>query len=161
MLFDLPGPGTRDLQVGAAAQVATERLGADGELEVAVAISPPALAAGVLNRLVGALAARAGFSIDRLSDAQLVTDALAARIASVLDDGHLNVGIEVLERTVVLRVGHLREGGSASLLAGETIGEPGPLIERLTDAIEVNQTGAREMLRLVMSDARPVASGAA
>ena len=59
------------------------------------------------------------------------------------------------------RRGHLREGGSASLLAGETIGEPGPLIERLTDAIEVSQAGTREMLRLVMRDARPAANGSA
>ena len=88
--------------------------------------------------------------------------AIAARIASVLDDGYLHVGIEVLERTVALRIGHLRNGGSASLLAGEAIGEPGPLIESLTDAIEVvSQAGTREMLRLVMRDARPVANGAA
>jgi serine/threonine-protein kinase RsbW len=162
MLFDIPEPDTPlDLQLGAAAPGGTtHELGVDGELEVAIAITPAALASAILNRLVGALAARAGFSIDRLSDAQLVTDALAARVAPVLDGSYLNVGIEVLERTVALRVGHLREGGSASLLAGETIGEPGPLIERLTDAIEVSQAGTREMLRLVMRDARPAANGA-
>jgi len=162
MLFDIPKRDSPpDLRVGSAPPAATERLGVDGELEVEIAIMPAVLGAGVLNRLVSALAARAGFSIDRLSDAQLVTDALAARIAPVLHDGYLNVGLEVLERTVALRVGHLREGGSARLLAGETIGEPGPLIERLTDAIEVIQAGPRETLRLVMRDARPVANGAA
>jgi anti-sigma regulatory factor (Ser/Thr protein kinase) len=162
MLFDIPEPDTPlDLQLGAAAPEGTHELGVDGELEVAIAITPASLASAILTRLVGALAARAGFSIDRLSDAQLVTDALAARVAPVLDGSYLNVGIEVLERTVALRVGHLREGGSASLLAGETIGEPGPLIERLTDAIEVSQAGTREMLRLVMRDARPAANGSA
>ena len=162
MLFDIPEPDTPlDLQLDAAAPEGTHELGVDGELEVAIAITPAALASAILTRLVGALAARAGFSIDRLSDAQLVTDALAARVAPVLDGSYLNVGIEVLERTVALRVGHLREGGSASLLAGETIGEPGPLIERLTDAIEVSQAGTREMLRLVMRDARPAANGSA
>lgn len=162
MLFDIPqADEPADLQVDVAL-AGSERLGADGDLEIAIAMTPPSLGTAVLNRLVGALAARAGFSIDRLSDAQLVTDAIAARIASVLDDGYLHVGIEVLERTVALRIGHLRNGGSASLLAGEAIGEPGPLIERLTDAIEVvSQAGTREMLRLVMRDARPVANGAA
>jgi serine/threonine-protein kinase RsbW len=161
MLFDIPEPGAPADLPDDGTPPATHELGVDGELEVAIAITPAALGSAVLNRVVGALAARAGFSIDRLSDAQLVTDALAARVAPVLDGGYLNVGIEVLERSVALRVGHLREGGSASLLAGETIGEPGPLIERLTDAIEVSQAGTREMLRLVMRDARPAANGAA
>jgi serine/threonine-protein kinase RsbW len=162
MHFDIPrADEPADLAVDVAPSADGKRLGADGDIEVAIAMTPPSLGTAVLNRLVGALAARAGFSIDRLSDAQLVTDAIAARIASVLDDGYLNVAIEVLERTVALRVGHLRNGGSASLLAGEAIGEPGPLIERLTDAIEVSQAGTREMLRLVMRDARSAASGAA
>ncbi len=161
MVFDIPEPEAPADLPDDGTPPATQELGGDGELEVAIAITPAALGPAVLNRIVSALAARAGFSIDRLSDAQLVTDALAARVAPVLDGGYLNVGIEVLERTVALRVGHLREGGSASLLAGETIGEPGPLIERLTDAIEVSQAGTREMLRLVMRDARPAANGAA
>ena len=161
MVFDIPEPEAPADRPDDGTPPATWELGGDGELEVAIAITPAALGPAVLNRIVSALAARAGFSIDRLSDAQLVTDALAARVAPVLDGGYLNVGIEVLERTVALRVGHLREGGSASLLAGETIGEPGPLIERLTDTIEVSQAGTREMLRLVMRDARPAANGAA
>ena len=159
MAFEIPGPGDAiDLRLDSSAPARPEPLGAEGDLEIAV--MPATLGAPVLNRVVGVLAARAGFSIDRLSDAQLVTDALAARVASVLDSAYFSVGIEVLERTVALRLGLLREGGSAALLAGSTIGEPGPLIERLTDAIEVSRVGTREMLRLVIRDARAVPSGA-
>jgi anti-sigma regulatory factor (Ser/Thr protein kinase) len=160
MLFQLPDPGDlcdslREYRPPAR----SERLGADSDVEIAIA--PAALSAAILNRLVSALAARAGFSIDRLSDAQLVTDALAARIAPVLDGVYVSVGIGVRERTVELRVGRLRAGGSASLVAASAIGELGPVISRLTDEIAVSHAGRGEMLTLVMRDARTVRSSAA
>jgi serine/threonine-protein kinase RsbW len=126
----------------------------DGDSDVEIAIAPVALCGAILNRLVSALGARAGFSIDRLSDAQLVTDALAARLATVLDGAGVSVGIEVLERSLALRLGPLRAGGSAGLVAGSAIGELGPVIERLTDAVEVSENEGGETLRLVMRDAR-------
>jgi serine/threonine-protein kinase RsbW len=160
MLFQLPDPGDlcdslREYRPPAR----SERLGADSDVEIAIA--PAALSAAILNRLVSALAARAGFSIDRLSDAQLVTDALAARIAPVLHGVYVSVGIGVRERTVELRVGRLRAGGSASLVAASAIGELGPVISRLTDEIAVSHAGRGEMLTLVMRDARTVRSSAA
>jgi anti-sigma regulatory factor (Ser/Thr protein kinase) len=160
MLFQLPDRGDlcdslREYRPPAR----SERLGADSDVEIAIA--PAALSAAILNRLVSALAARAGFSIDRLSDAQLVTDALAARIAPVLDGVYVSVGIGVRERTVELRVGRLRAGGSASLVAASAIGELGPVISRLTDEIAVSHAGRGEMLTLVMRDARTVRSSAA
>jgi anti-sigma regulatory factor (Ser/Thr protein kinase) len=57
-----------------------------GEGALHLAITPPTLSAAVLARVVCAAAARAGFSIDRLSDAQLVADALAAHIEPALSD---------------------------------------------------------------------------
>ena len=160
MLFQLPDPGDlcdslREYRPPAR----SERLGADSDVEIAIA--PATLSAAILNRLVSALAARAGFSIDRLSDAQLVTDALAARIAPVLHGAYVSVGIGVRERTVELRVGRLRAGGSASLVAASAIGELGPVISRLTDEIAVSHAGRGEMLTLVMRDARTVRSSAA
>ena len=121
---------------------------------VVIAIAPPELSAAILNRLVSALAARSGFSIDRLSDAQLVSDALAARVGSFLDGEYVSVGIEALERALVLRVGRLRAGGSADLVAGSALGEIGPVLERLTNELDVSREGEREVLRLVSSDAR-------
>ena len=160
MLFQLPDPGDlcdslREYRPPAR----SERLGADSDVEIAIA--PAALSAAILNRLVSALAARAGFSIDRLSDAQLVTDALAARSAPVLHGVYVSVGIGVRERTVELRVGRLRAGGSASLVAASAIGELGPVISRLTDEIAESHAGRGEMLTLVMRDARTVRSSAA
>ena len=158
MLFQLPDPGDlRDSLREDRPPARRERLGADVE----IAITPATLSAAILNRLVSALAARAGFSIDRLSDAQLVTDALAARIAPVLDGAYVRVGIGVFERTLELRVGRLLAGGSASLVAASAIGDLGPVISRLTDEIAVSHAGSGEMLTLVMRDARRVRSSAA
>jgi len=127
---------------------------ADGAIvaasDVRVLVTPSELAAPILNRLLGALAARAGFSIDRLSDAQLISDALSADLAAVLDGGGIAVGVDVLERAVSLRLGRLRPGGAASLLAGSAIGELGPLIEHLADEVDVTDVGGGEVLGLVM-----------
>ena len=118
--------------------------------DVSLLITPSELVGAVLNRLLGALAVRAGFSLDRLSDAQLMSDALGARLTSVLDNGGVAVGVDVLERAFALRVGRLRPGGAASLLADSAIGELGPLIERLADEVEVTDVGGAEVLSIVM-----------
>lgn len=67
----------------------------------------------------------------------------------------------MLERTVVMRLGRLRPGGSATLVAESAIGDLGPVIERLTDELEVSDSASGEMLQLVMRDARGVRSSAA
>jgi len=121
--------------------------------DVAVAISPAPLGTAILGRLVGALAARAGFSIDRLSDAQLVTDSLAAHVGAALDGPYVNAAIAVLEgRAVALELDGLRDGGAAALLAGSAIASLGPVIERLADEIEVRAGARGETLRLVLRD---------
>lgn len=148
MVFEIPDPG----DVASSAQTLSERPQPPiiGASSVRLLISPSALAGPILNRLVSALGARVGFSLDRLSDAQLVSDALGARIESVLDGGCVAIGIDALERAVALRVGRLRAGGGAALLAGSAVGELGPLIERLADELEVTEADGTEVLSLLM-----------
>lgn len=110
---------------------------AAGGTAVHLTAVPATLAGPILGRLLGALAARAAFSIDRISDAQLVSDAIGARVAPVLERGRLDATLELLDRAVALRVGPLREGGAAALLAAARIGGSRPLIEPLADSIEV------------------------
>jgi anti-sigma regulatory factor (Ser/Thr protein kinase) len=160
MGFEIPGqPLASHREDPRPARTPLERVGADSDVEIA--ITPAALCGAILNRLVSALAARAGFSIDRLSDAQLVTDALAARLESVLDGASVSARIDVLERTVALRLAPLRAGGSAVLLAASAIGELGPVIERLTDEVDVSDSEGGETIRLLMRDARTMRSTAA
>jgi anti-sigma regulatory factor (Ser/Thr protein kinase) len=146
-----------EMQMTFAIPAMAELAGAEGVDELLIAasdvrllITPSELAGAILNRLLGALAARAGFSLDRLSDAQLMSDALGARLAAVVDGAAVVLGVDVLERAFALRVGRLRPGGAASLLADSAMGELGPLIERLADEVEVTDVGGAEVLGIVM-----------
>ncbi len=64
--------------------------------------------APVLGRVVGMLTARADCPIDRLDDALLVADAIAAKAGSFSDDGRVNVRVTARSGTVELEVGPLR-----------------------------------------------------
>jgi anti-sigma regulatory factor (Ser/Thr protein kinase) len=143
MAFPIPG----QVEFAAGATVDEQIVWESG---IRAFVAPSELAAPVLSRLCGALAARAGFTLDRLSDAQLISDALGARIATVLDGSGVALGVDLLDRAVSLRVGRLRAGGAESLLAGSAIGGVGPLIERLADEVEVSETGGGEVLRLLV-----------
>jgi serine/threonine-protein kinase RsbW len=70
----------------------------------------------VLARVISALAARADFSIDRLSDSILIGDAVSAHDAT--DFPHGTVGIEILDGDgrLDVRIGPLIEGGSERLI---------------------------------------------
>ena len=102
---------------------------------IALALSPGVPVAGVLGRLVSLLAARADFSIDRLSDAQLVSDALATHAPARTADGLVRVGVTECEGGFDLRVGPLASGGANALLADTTLPGVGPLLERLSDEV--------------------------
>ena len=122
--------------------------------DMSLTISPASLSAAILNRFVTGVAARAGFSIDRVSDAQLLVDALAAGLATSLVADRVSFGVDVQPGRLVLRLGPLREGGSASVVDGAAVAEVGPIIGRLVDgsSSEPDETG--ELLTLVMLDRR-------
>ena len=122
--------------------------------EIAIAISPASLSAGILNRFVTAAAARSGFSIDRVSDAQLVVDALAAGLATSLLGDRLDLAVGIGRGRLSLRLGPLRAGGSASVLDGAAVAELGSIVARLVDESSTDRDGIDEFLTLVMRDGR-------
>jgi anti-sigma regulatory factor (Ser/Thr protein kinase) len=112
------------------------------------------LAGPVLGRVVSLLAARVDFSIDRLSDAQIVSDALAAHGARLALDGHLAVAVEETDRTLELRVGPLRSGGGENLIDATEVPGLGRLLEQLADELTVEPIEANgELLRLRLAEA--------
>jgi len=70
-----------------------------------------AVLSGVLGRTVAMLAARANFSLDRLSDAQLVSDAVAAHALGHAAASALRVQVDDDERALAIRVGPLTADG--------------------------------------------------
>jgi serine/threonine-protein kinase RsbW len=128
----------------------------DGSRQVArVAIAPSRLARAVLPRVLCALAAHADFSTDRISDTQLLADALLARIDGSLNASHLNVGVSIAPRSLEVHIGPLRNGTAEGLVLDSALDGLGPVLERLTEGQHAVQPAGRwELLTLRLAEQR-------
>lgn len=108
----------------------------------------------VLGSVIAVLAARAGFSVERLSDAQIVTDAIAAHAGEAFPGRHVHAAIDTAERRLDLRIGPLVDGGGDRLVASSAVGGLAPVLERLTDDMAIEARNGGEDLRLAIVDAR-------
>jgi serine/threonine-protein kinase RsbW len=120
----------------------------------AVTIGPASLARTVLPRILCALAARAHFSTDRISDTQLLSDALVAHAEDSINGGRLAVEISVAPRDLQLRVGPLPSGFAEQVLEHAAIDGLGSVLERLTDGHEISGRGSAEVLDLHLTAQR-------
>jgi anti-sigma regulatory factor (Ser/Thr protein kinase) len=119
-----------------------------------VSIAPISLARTVLPRMVSALAARAHFSTDRISDAQLLADAVAAHARGAMSGDHLIISVDVEPRDLELRIAPLALGRAHSLIRDSRIDGLGRVIEKLTDRHGVATVGSYETLTLGLIDRR-------
>ncbi len=112
-----------------------------------IAVGP--LIGPVLARVVGMHASRSDLPLDRLNDAVLVADAIAARAPAFAVDDRLPVSVRSEPGRVELRVGPIRAGGAQRVLEGAALPEVGSVIERLTDEVRVRAAaGGDEYLLL-------------
>jgi serine/threonine-protein kinase RsbW len=119
-----------------------------------LAIAPSALARRVLPRVMCVLAARARFTTDRISDAELVADALVAQSAELSPAEHVKMSVRVEPRSLELRVGPLERGRGERLIASAE-DHVGPVIEKLTDEQQLLGAGGKdELLALRLRDER-------
>jgi serine/threonine-protein kinase RsbW len=100
------------------------------------------LARPVLARVIGALAARAELSIDRLSDTVLLGDAVSSQPAADFSAGCVEVSIRDGDGTLDVRVGPLVEGAGERFISQMEIPEGGSL-RKLTRSMQV-ETGQDE-----------------
>jgi serine/threonine-protein kinase RsbW len=112
------------------------------------------LLAGVLGRTVAMLAARANFSLDRLSDAQLVSDAVAAHALGHAADGPLRVAVDDTERHLEIYVGPLQTNGGQGVVDASDLPGVGLLLEQLVDHVAVERDGDIETLVLRIAERR-------
>lgn len=82
------------------------------------------LAREILPRVASVLAARAHFSAEKVSDLQLLADAVSAHVGPYTRGPRLEVAIASMPRCIELQVGPLTEGGSAALLSASKDGLP-------------------------------------
>jgi len=107
-----------------------------GRNEAHLTVRDGPLAAPVLGRVVGMLAARADCPIDRLDDALLIADAIAARASSYsADDGRIGVLVTAQTGAVELNIGPLREDGAQELIASAELPGIGNVLKRVADEL--------------------------
>jgi len=156
MTFDLAESQEHPVAPAGASQLRDRRPAPPAD-RMRVRVRPGPLVAPVLGRVISLLAARASFSIDRLSDAQLVSDAIAAHSSAHALDGHVSLAMEEGERLLELRIGPLVPGGGEQLVRDSELPGLGRLLEQLTDevatepVVEDSAVGELLLVRLAQS----------
>ncbi|HEX9480496.1 MAG TPA: hypothetical protein VF927_00210, partial [Solirubrobacteraceae bacterium] len=161
---DVPGGGTEVTMhfEAASTEPLEETEGEDGAALEAIDHGPPgdvmlmtvgptSVARGVVPRVLSTLAARAYFSTDRISDTQLLADALVAHTDGSTSAGLLSVGVSVAPRHLEIRIGPLEAGRADALFGSTALDGLGSVLERLTDGHEVSAAGSAEMLDLTLA----------
>ncbi len=96
--------------------------------------------------MLGALAARHEITVDRLSDAMLLSDAISAAAPQGFADGHVELSIADREEGVELRVGPMTDGGAERLRKGLDAPRPVGSLESLADELRVERGDDGEFL---------------
>jgi hypothetical protein len=105
----------------------------------------------VLERVVGALAARLDLPLDRLSDAQIASAAVAAVAGRHVEEGVLCVDLGAGDEGIVISVGTLPAGAAQRVIDESAVPGVGAVLERLVDRWDVERLdGGGERLRLTI-----------
>lgn len=106
------------------------------------------LLAPILSRVISMFAARADLSVDELSDAVLLSDALSAGGAQGFPDGTARIAVSEEAGSFEVRVGPLVEGGGRRLLDGLRIPSLDTSLEGLAEEIRIDSVEDGELLAI-------------
>lgn len=140
------------------AQRLTEGAAEQAAPTAGMSIVPGPLVSAISSRVTAMLAARADFPLDRLADAVLVSDAVAAHAENYVTGDDVGLAIQDGKGQLDFRVGPLREGGAKGLLSELEVPGFGGSLERLVDKVSVEQDapgGAGEFLVLTIRHEQP------
>jgi serine/threonine-protein kinase RsbW len=118
--------------------------------ELVISVSAGVLAAPVLGRVIAMLAARADFSLEGISEAQLITDSLAANVPRVIVGSNIQLGIDSPPEQLLVHVGPLEEGGAGKIMDASALGDLPPVLERLTKEHRIEGSPDGEILSLTI-----------
>jgi len=105
--------------------------------EARVSVAPGPLVGPVLSRVVGMLAARAHCPVDRLDDALLIADAIAAAAPEHSGDKRLVVDVVAVDAGLEIAVRELAQGGGDALMASAALPGVGNVLERIASDVRV------------------------
>ncbi len=109
-------------------------------------VGPPELVGPILSRALGAVAARREISVERLSDAMLLSDAISARAPEGFSDGHVLLSLADRDEGVQLRVGPMKSGAAERLRESLELPEVGGTLATLADELRIEQDEEGEFL---------------
>ena len=109
-------------------------------------VGPPELLGPVLSRALTALAARHEITVDRISDAMLLSDAISAAAPRGFADGHVRLSIADRPEGVELRVGPMETGAAEGLRSSLSLPEVGGSLETLADEVRTESDGDGDYL---------------
>jgi serine/threonine-protein kinase RsbW len=97
----------------------------------------------ILARVVGALAARRDLAVDRISDALLLTDAIADAAPGRFANGEVRLALAEGENGLELRLGPMEDGGAERIRNELSVPDVGGTLEALADefAVEGGEDG--------------------
>ena len=104
------------------------------------------LLAPVLSRVISMFAARADLSVDQLSDAVLLSDAISAQGPEGFRDGMARIAVRESDGAFEMRVGPLGESGAQALLDSLRIPSLDASLEDLADEVRVEDAEDGEVL---------------
>ncbi|MDX6582116.1 MAG: serine/threonine-protein kinase RsbW [Solirubrobacterales bacterium] len=120
----------------------------DAGEEARIALPAGELLAPILSRVISMFATRADFSVDELSDAVLLSDALSAGDRDRFPDGTARLTVSEQAGSFELRVGPLDQGGGKRLLDGMRIPTLDASLESLADEVRIDPEGDGEVLAI-------------
>jgi len=129
------GPDRASVEAGSAPDAGAE-----------LRIENPELIGPVLERVIGALAARHPIGIDRLNDALLIADAVSDQAPAAFEDEQVRLAVADGDGGLDLRVGPMPAGAGERLRAGLAVPDVGGSLEALADEVRVEGTDAGEYL---------------
>lgn len=109
-------------------------------------VGPPELVGPVLSRALTALAARHEITVDRISDAMLLSDAISAAAPRGFANGHVRLSIADRPEGVELKVGPMTSGAAEDLRQSLALPEVGGSLESLADEVRTEADGDGEYL---------------
>jgi serine/threonine-protein kinase RsbW len=138
-----------DYERGSNGAVEEEHLEAPETVGTTMTIPPGELARPVLSRVIGALAARSDFSIDRISDTVLLSDAVSSHDPGDFRGGTARIAILDGDGKLDVHIGPLAEGASERILDGVQL-PGGTSLRKLADEVDVRQEPDGEFLHVVI-----------
>jgi serine/threonine-protein kinase RsbW len=111
---------------------------AEAPSELELAITPGDIVKPVVARVIGALAARAEFSVDRLADTVLLGDAVSSSTGSEFAGGRVGISLRDGDGSLFVRVGPLIDGAGEKLMEEMEVPGAGSL-RSLTSSMEVTK----------------------